>query len=120
MKTRRVVILILSIVVVAIGLVIAYVERFRASRLTFAQCADAGGMAWAVDLYHPDVCAACAEVRACEEERRGAADQPAACPQAVACAACLEANFPYPKTCPDGREKVGEISDAAIWFLCCR
>jgi len=120
MKARAVLFLSIGVLVLAIGLAIAYVDQSRSRKVTFRQCENAGGVAWAVNLHHPDICAVCAEVRACEDEHRGSADVREACPQAVACSTCMEANFPYPKTCPDGREKVGEISDAAIWFLCCR
>jgi len=65
---------------------------------------------WSVDLYHPDICSSCAEYRVCEEENKGYSDIRDVCPQIIPCAELMKTNFP----CPEGREKVGEISDAAL------
>jgi len=65
-------------------------------------------------------CPPCVSCEACKEENRRYTDIREVCPQVVACGECMEVNFPYPDACPGGREKVGEISDAAIWFQCCR
>lgn len=86
-------------------------------RITFAQCEAAGGEAWRVDLYDEEICPACAEYEACRLENNEDAE---ACPQDSACSECMERNFPYPDKCPGGRQKIGEISDAAIWFQCCK
>jgi hypothetical protein len=116
---RRRVTILLGIGILALGIVLAFyfVVTERERQVTFEECENVGGTAWLVDLYDPDICPACAEFRACEANSNG---DPAACPQLGACTACMEANFPYPDRCPDGREKIGEISDAAIWFQCCK
>jgi hypothetical protein len=214
MKRRLVVLpapgllIVLGLLVLGAGLSAVYLRQDRARRMTFAECEEAGGEAWRVDLYHPDICPSCAVYEACarevndlrdvcpecygpcqecqerysvqescpacygpcqdcqneylhvfeseegryrlcpackacdvcreeveanrvacplcvscetcrEENRRYTAIREV-CPQVVACGACMERNFRYPDMCPGGREKLGEISDAAIWFLCCR
>jgi hypothetical protein len=118
MLKRRVALLLgIGILASGIGLAVFLLVTDRDRQLTFEECEKAGGAAWLVDPYHPDICPACAEFRACEQKSNA---DPAACPQLEACTVCLEANFPYPATCPDGKEKIGEISDAAIWFQCCK
>jgi hypothetical protein len=119
---KKQIILLLGMVFLALGVAITiFYLRFNSSReITFEECVNAGGVAWRVDLYHPDICSSCAEYRACAEENKGASDIRDVCPQGFACTECTESNFPYPDKCPDGREKVGEISDAAIWFQCCK
>ena len=82
--------------------------------LTFAECRVQGGTAWRADPFHPEICPACQAYVDCITDS-GDPD----CAPSEACAECLEANFPYPKSCPGSAEKLGEISDAAIWFLCC-
>jgi hypothetical protein len=207
-KQRIHLLIVFGCLALGIGFVI-YSQKLDSSRkLTFEACANAGGKAWAVDPFHPDICPACAEYRACEtayndfreacpecygacqecqdqyslaescpecygpcqacenqyfndfendeeryalcpeckaceacreeinlkkagcapciscseckEENKRYSDIGEVCPQVTACTECMEANFPYPDTCPDGREKIGEISDAATWFQCCR
>ncbi len=92
-------------------------------QMTFAECEAMGGEPWRVDRFHPDICPACAEYAECQvayeaDDREGSLAE--ACPQMEACAACMERTGPYPDTCPGGRTKVGEITDAAIWFQCCK
>lgn len=65
-------------------------------------------------------CPPCVSCRACKEENKRYTDIADVCPQVVPCSECASENFPYANTCPGGKEKIGEISDAAIWFQCCR
>jgi hypothetical protein len=102
-----------------VGITFLY-PKFDSSReMTFEECLNAGSVTWQVELYHPDICLLRAEYQACEEENKGYSDIRDVCPQVVACTECLENNFPCRDRCPDGKEKIGEISDAAIWFQCC-
>ena len=121
-KKRMILLLIGFLVVAGIGFAISYLKlKSDGSRkLTFAECESAGGTAWAVDIYDPDICPACAEYGACAEKNIGAPDIREVCPQTASCAECMERNFPYPDRCRDGLQKIGEISDAEIWFLCCK
>ena len=121
MKKKQIILLLgMGLLALGIGITFFYLKFSSSREITFEECANAGGVAWRVDLYHPDICSACAEYQTCEEENKGVSDIRDVCPQVVACTECLERNFPYPATCPDGREKIGEISDAAIWFQCCK
>ena len=122
MTKQRIILLAIWFVVVTIGFTISYLKLKSDShrKVTFEECEKAGGKAWAVDIYYPDICPACAESEACEEKNRGASDIREACPQVIPCAECMEHNFPYPDRCPDGLQKIGEISDAQIWFQCCK
>jgi hypothetical protein len=120
MNKRILIVLGIGLLVFGIGITIFYLNFNSPREITFEQCTNAGGEAWLVDLDHPDICSACAEYRACEEKNKGASDIGDICPQIAACAECAENNFPYPDKCPDGKEKIGEISDAAIWFQCCK
>lgn len=120
MKKWIILLLGIGLLVFSIGITVLYLKFDSPRKMTFEECTAAGGAAWRVDLYHPDICPSCAEYQACEEENRGASDIRDTCPQVVACSECLEVNFPNPGRCPDGRDKIGEISDAAIWFQCCR
>ena len=110
----------IGVLALGIGVTIFYLNFNSSRKMTFEQCVNAGGEAWQVDIYHPDICPACAEYEACKEKNKGAPDIRDVCPQVAACAKCMERNFPYPDRCPDGKEKIGEISDAAIWFQCCK
>jgi hypothetical protein len=91
----------------------------RSTKVTFAACEQAGGQIWRVDLFDPDVCPTCAEYADCLEEHPQAEDIRQVCPSTIPCGECMEANFPYPDRCPGDREVIGQISDAATWFLCC-
>ena len=121
---KRMILLAILLLVVSAGIVftVSYLKLKSDShrKLTLEECETAGGKAWAVELYHPDICPACAEYAACAEENRGYSDIREACPVVNPCAECMERNFPYPDRCPDGLQKIGEISDAAIWFQCCK
>lgn len=70
--------------------------------------------------YNVDNCPPCISCNDCKEENKKYSDIQEVCPQSILCAECMERNAPYPDTCPNGRKKVGEISDVAIWFQCCR
>ncbi|MCJ7623238.1 MAG: hypothetical protein MUO76_07025 [Anaerolineaceae bacterium] len=184
------------------------IQQNKPEKVTFEECEELGGVAWQVDLYHPDICPSCAEYRECENEYNDYSDVcpdcydacpacqssfslyescpecygpcqtcqnsylndfeneaqrytlcpeclkcdecreelnlavmncPACiscneckqenkeyediedvCPQINPCTECMGINSPYPDNCPDGREKIGEISDAATWFQCCK
>ena len=65
-------------------------------------------------------CPPCISCNECKERNRTYTDIRDVCPQVVPCTACTERNFPYPNRCPNGKRKIGEISDAAIWFQCCK
>lgn len=120
MKKRIILFLGAGLLISGIGFAIYYIKIDNSRKLTFEECEKAGGVAWAVNLYHADICPSCAEYQVCKEENNEYPDIREVCPQIIPCSECMEANFPYPDTCPDGREKVGEISDAAIWFQCCK
>ena len=120
MRKRILLFLGISVLILGIGITIFYLNLNSSRKITFEECTNAGGVPWRVDLYHPEICSACAEYQACEEKNKGASDIRDVCPEIAACAECAESNFPYPNKCPDGKEKIGEISDAAIWFQCCK
>ena len=120
MKKRIILLAGIGFLALGIGITFFYLKFNNSRKITFEECLNAGGMAWQVDLYHADICSSCAEYQACEEENKGYSDIRDVCPQVAACTECLESNFPYPDRCPDGKEKIGEISDAAIWFQCCK
>lgn len=208
MIKRILLIIVIGFLTLGIGFGIYYLKFDASRKITFEECTNAGGVVWAVDLYHPDICPSCAEYRACEmeyndfrevcpecygacqecqdqysveescpecyglcqacenkylndfesEEERYALcpeckacetcreqinikrstcapciscnrckeknkkywDIGEVCPQVIPCAECMDTNFPYPDTCPEGRGKIGEIWDAAIWFQCCK
>jgi hypothetical protein len=122
MTKQRLILLVIGVLMVSIGFTVYYLKlKSDGSRkLTFAECEKAGGKAWAVDIYDPDICPACAEYAVCAEKNTDASDLRQVCPQVIPCSACMERNFPYPDRCPDGLQKIGEISDAAIWFQCCK
>jgi hypothetical protein len=65
-------------------------------------------------------CRPCVSCNECKEKNERNSDIRDVCPQIIPCAECMDGNSPYPERCPDGREKIGEISDAAIWFQCCK
>lgn len=120
MTKKRKIFLGICLLFLSIGFIIVYLQSRGSRKITFEECDNAGGTVWAVDLYDPDICPACAEYRVCEQENEGASDIREACPQVIACAECLDRNSLYPDRCPGGLQKIGEISDAAIWFQCCR
>jgi hypothetical protein len=65
-------------------------------------------------------CTACISCNTCKEKNKKYSNISDVCPQTLSCAACMESTGIYPDRCPDGMEKIGEISDAAIWFQCCK
>jgi hypothetical protein len=110
-------------VVLIIYVLIQEQQPTDSRKMTFAECEAIGGEPWRVDHFHPDICPACAEYAECQaaydaDDRAGNLAE--ACPQGKACAACMQRTDFYPDTCPGGRTKVGEITDAAIWFQCCK
>jgi hypothetical protein len=116
------ILLVIGLLVVSVGFTISYL-KFKSDssrKITFEECEKAGGTAWRVDIYHPSICPACAEYRACEQKNQGASDIREVCPEVIPCAECMDRNFPYPDRCPDDLQKIGEISDAEIWFQCCK
>jgi len=121
MKKRGIFLIGVGLLVFGIGIIIYFLKFDTSRKITFDECDKAGGEAWRVDLYHPDICQTCAEYRACENEAsNNSSDSLDICPQMISCTECLKENFPYPDRCPEGKEKIGEISDAAIWFQCCK
>jgi hypothetical protein len=123
MKKSFAYLLLVSMLVFASGMAWLDLRVERVRQLTFAECEQFGGQAWRVDLYDPDICPECTDYAACEAEysdRQVYPDLREVCPQVEDCGACMSENFPYPETCPRGKEKLGQISDAAIWFMCCR
>lgn len=198
----------LGILALGIGFAIGYQIQSRPEWITFEACANAGGEAWQVDIYHPDICPMCAAYQACEQahndyrdvcpecyaacpecqeaysvyescpecygpcqncqneyrndfeseeeryrlcpecelcdtcredietkkancpaclscneckqENKKFSDIREVCPQIFACTECQNEFFPYPDKCPAGKENIGKISDAAIWFQCCK
>ena len=65
-------------------------------------------------------CLPCTACDDCKEENRKYDLIGDVCPQFYACDECLEKNGPFPDKCPDGRMNVGQITDAATWFQCCK
>jgi hypothetical protein len=120
MKKTIILLLAIGLLAVGIGFAIFYLRSDGSREITFEECTNAGGVAWRVDLDDPDICASCADYRTCEAQNQGVSDIREVCPQVNACTECVAKNFPYPDRCPHGKEKIGEISDAAIWFQCCR
>jgi hypothetical protein len=120
MKKSIIVLLGIGFAVAVLGIALLYTKSHGARKMTFEECTNAGGVAWRVDLYDPEICSSCAAYQACQEQNTGRSDIREACPQVVACVKCLEKNSPYPNTCPGGKDKMGEISDAEIWFQCCQ
>ncbi len=209
MKRKRLILfLVTGIVVLGVGISIIYLQLSKPRMFTFEECESMGGEAWLVDIYHPDICPACAEYRDCqltyndyteacpecydvcpacqesypydschedyydscrnceneylhdfedEEERyrlcptcedytncredistkrencppciaceeckeknKKYTDISEVCPQIIPCVECMNSSWPYPDRCPGGKKSIGEISDAATWFLCCK
>lgn len=206
-KNRVLIIAAVTLLVLTLVFTAIYFHR-RAQWLTFNKCEKRGGTAWAVDLFHPDICPACAVYRQCEsyyndytnecpvcygpcqecqahynwlescpqcnttcrecenqhlhdfkdeeerfrlcpdcqvcdECREEINEKIRACQPCIECEQCKEANkkyediqevcpeiFPcmdcmeemglYPDKCPGGMAKIGNISDAAMWFMCCK
>lgn len=120
MKKRTLLYFGIGFLILGIGIAIYYLKFDPSRKMTFEACTNAGGVAWRVDPYDPQICPACTEYLVCEEQNKDAADIREVCPQVMACAECMDVNFPYSDTCPNGKQKIGEISDAAIWFQCCK
>jgi hypothetical protein len=117
MMSRKFLLLGTALLVLLIGFGAIYWRSSRPRKLTFAECEKSGGTAWVVDIYHPEICPACVEYQACAAKYDYSQEN---CPQLIPCSECMQDQFPYPDKCPGGKEKIGEISDAAIWFLCCK
>lgn len=120
MRKRTLLFFGIGLLILEIGIAVYFLKFAPSRKMTFETCANAGGVAWRADPYNPQICPVCAEYLACEEENKGATDIRKVCPQVMACAECMDENFPYSDKCPNGKEKIGEISDAAIWFQCCK
>lgn len=65
-------------------------------------------------------CQPCIECEACKEEHKRYEDIQDVCPEVIPCMDCMEGMGMFPEKCPGGKEKLGNISDAAMWFTCCR
>ena len=209
MTKRRIAVLTGSgILALALVFTTIWIRQNESPQIAFAECETRGGVAWQVDLTHPDICSSCAEYRECEIEYNDLSEEcpecygacqecqdkfslyescpecygpcqacqnkylnefeneeeryklcpecevcdscreelnfkiincppciscnkckegnkkytniSDVCPQILPCAECMKRTGTYPDKCPDGRKKIGEISDAAIWFQCCK
>ena len=120
MKKRTLLYVGIGLLILGVGIVIFSLKFNPSRKMTFEACTLAGGEAWRVDPYDPEICPVCVEYLACEEQNKGVADIREVCPQVMACAEWMDDNFPYSDTCPNGKQKIGEISDAAIWLQCCK
>lgn len=120
MKKRIILLLGIGFAVAAIGITFLYLQSDRSRKMTFEECSHAGGVAWRVDLYDPEICSSCADYQECRQQNQGISDIRQVCPQVVACTECQDRSFPYPNKCPGGKDKIGEITDAEIWFQCCQ
>jgi hypothetical protein len=68
------------------------------NQMTFEACAEAGGEAWRVDLFHPDICPSCAGYEACAREHNDYSD---VCPECYGpCQACQDRYSLY-EECPE-------------------
>src|SRR5512138_191354 len=97
---QQVQLLVSGAVVVGLGLGLAALSPRTAysEKMTVAECKIAGGEAWLVDRYHPDICPACAAYRACE---RGYDDYSEICPECYgACQKC-QAQYVVAASCPE-------------------
>ncbi|MCD4672370.1 MAG: hypothetical protein K8R77_06890 [Anaerolineaceae bacterium] len=65
-------------------------------------------------------CPACISCNECKEENKKCDDISEVCPDVFPCAECMEEMGMYPDKCPGGMEKLGNISDAAMWVQCCK
>ena len=90
-------------------------ERFQRCPVcqTCASCREALAVQYAN-------CPPCVSCEQCRAENRRYTDIRAVCPQVIACDRCRRETGPYPGQCPDGRRRIGIITDAAIPFQCCR
>ncbi len=120
MKKRINILIVTIIITISIGLIFLLITTSSSRKITFDECANAGGEVWLIDLYHPDICPECVSYQNCLEENSGQTNLSELCPQVAACSECISNNHPYPDKCPDGKHKIGEISDASIWFQCCK
>jgi len=68
MKKRIVMIIGIGFLGLGIGFTIFHLTSYSTRKITFEECEHAGGTAWLVDLYHPDICSACAEYQECLKE----------------------------------------------------
>ena len=63
-----------------------YIRQDKSQEITFAECEKMGGVAWQVDLYHPEICSSCAEYRECDIEYNDYSEE---CPECYgACQEC--------------------------------
>lgn len=120
MNMRKRILIILAVIITLTIVFVVAMFPVSAKKISFEDCANAGGEAWLVDLYHPDICPDCVSYRNCLEDNSDQTNLSELCPQVTTCSECISNNHPYPDNCPDGKQKIGEISDAAIWFQCCK
>jgi len=85
-------------------------------RMTFDECDEIGGTAWPVDVFHPEICPTCKSCYECGEDSKNFTN----CPNCESCSTCMGENYPYSENCPNGMKYISGISDAAIWFQCCK
>ena len=126
MTKRRIgVISVLAIVVLGLVFTISRIRQGRPPEMTFAACEQMGGVAWMVDLGHPDICPSCAEYRECEAEYSDYSD---VCPECEVCNTCREElnvdimSCPACVSCDECKEenrKTTLISDVCPQFYSC-
>ena len=86
------------ILTVLIASAVIYTQRNRSQKITFAECEKMGGVAWQVDLFHPDICSSCAEYRKCEIEYNDYSD---VCPECYAACPECQSSYSLHESCPD-------------------
>ena len=98
MKKRIILLLGLLFLALGIGFIAFYLKQEQSQKITFEECEKAGGVAWLVDLDHPDICPSCAEYLECAREYN---DYSELCPECYG--DCLECQDQYSlfESCPE-------------------
>jgi len=109
-------VVIFTIIIIVVITVFIWQHQNQSKKLTFSQCEEIGGTTWRVDVFHPEICPTCKTCYNCGEDSQDFTN----CPNCESCFTCMEENQPYSEKCLDGMKKIAEISDAAIWFQCCK
>ena len=65
-------------------------------------------------------CPAVKSCNSCRENKEKLNDLSSNCPMTNSCTSCWEKHWPYPKTCPSGKNTLGVISDRSLMSLCCK
>ena len=56
----------------------------------------------------------------CKENNKKYEDTKEVYPNTESCMMCKNEHSSYPNKCPGGMKKIAEISDASLWFQCCK